>query len=64
MTYTTRLYPWIIVHQLPNMQHSVVKRFRRRNDADECLKALYRLEPGKKFVVMFDTAGCAKEVQQ
>jgi len=61
MKYEDLLHPWIIVCQLPSMQNLTVKRFRRRNDADECLKALRRLEPGKEFSVVFDAPGCMEE---
>jgi hypothetical protein len=53
----------MIVHQLQNMQHCIVKLFRHRDDAGERLKALCYLEPGKNFVIIFDTADCEKEVQ-
>lgn len=54
MRYEQLLHPWVIVRQLSSMQNLTVKRFRRRNDADECLKALRRLAPSGKFVIMFD----------
>ncbi|MBE9011875.1 hypothetical protein IQ250_16865 [Pseudanabaenaceae cyanobacterium LEGE 13415] len=61
MRYEELLHPWIIVRQLPNLQNTTVKRFRRRNDADECLKALRRLSPDAEFIVMFDGAVHAEE---
>ncbi len=56
MRYEDLLHPWIIVRHLPNLQNLTVKRFRRRNDADECLKALRRLSPNGEFIIMFDGA--------
>lgn len=56
MKYEELLHPWVIVRQVSSMQNLTVKRFRRRNDADECLKALRRFEPDGKFVVLFDAS--------
>jgi hypothetical protein len=61
MRYEELLHPWVIVRELPNMQNLSVKRFRRRNDADECLKALRRLSPDGQFIVMFDVPARSKE---
>ncbi len=61
MRYEDLLHPWIIVRQLSSMQNLTVKRFRRRNDADECLKALRRLSPDGEFVIMFDVPARAKD---
>lgn len=40
MNYIEKLHPWCIVRHFPNMQNSVVARFRRRNDAEAHLQAL------------------------
>ncbi len=61
MKYEEILHPWVIVRQLSGMQNVTVKRFRRRNDADECLKALRRLSPQTEFIVMFDVCVESKE---
>ncbi|MDG2991982.1 hypothetical protein L3556_13720 [Candidatus Synechococcus calcipolaris G9] len=61
MKYEELLHPWVIVRALPNMQNRSIKRFRRRNDADECLKALRRLSPTEKFIVVFDASTKSKE---
>ncbi|MCC3404121.1 MAG: hypothetical protein JGK17_00615 [Microcoleus sp. PH2017_10_PVI_O_A] len=34
IAYQKRLYPWAIAKLMPNMQRTVVCRFRRRSDAD------------------------------
>ncbi|NER79255.1 MAG: hypothetical protein F6K42_06665 [Leptolyngbya sp. SIO1D8] len=54
MTYQTKLRPWCIVHQLPEMQRVIVERFRRYQDADAHLQVLQKLSPKNSFVVMFD----------
>jgi len=61
MRYEELLHPWVIVCQLSSMQSLIVKRFHRRNDADECLKALRRLSPDGEFVVMFDIPAKPKD---
>jgi len=61
MRYEELLHPWIIVHQLSSLQNLTVKRFRHRNDADECLKALRRLSPEQEFIIMFDVSDRPKE---
>jgi len=61
MKYGELLHPWVIVCALPNMQNLSIRRFRRRNDAEECLKALRRLSPTEKFIVMFDASTKTKE---
>ncbi|MDY6783635.1 MAG: hypothetical protein SW833_14025 [Cyanobacteriota bacterium] len=52
--------PWCIVRQLPNMQHLVVARFRRRNDAEGYLQILRRLLPVSSHVIVFDTTDAEK----
>ncbi|GAB4241562.1 MAG: hypothetical protein Kow00121_67680 [Elainellaceae cyanobacterium] len=52
--YYDRLHPWCIVRLLPQMQRVIVARFRRRNDAEEHLKVLKRLQPQASYVVLFD----------
>ncbi|NET86311.1 MAG: hypothetical protein F6J94_31945 [Moorea sp. SIO1F2] len=54
MTYSERLYPWVIMRLLPEMQRVVVGRFRNRSDAEGHLTALKLLMPDAKFVIVFD----------
>jgi hypothetical protein len=49
-----RLYPWAIARLLPNMQRTIVGRFRSRSDADGHLPCLRQLIPHGSFVVVFD----------
>jgi hypothetical protein len=49
-----RLQVWCIVRLLPNVQRVVVGRFRKRNDAEDHLKILRRLEPDAVFIIFFD----------
>jgi hypothetical protein len=55
MTYFDQLHPWCIVHFLPNMQHRVVARFRKRNDADAHLRVLRQYARNVEYKVVFDT---------
>ena len=52
--YRARLNPWAIARLLPNMQRTIVGRFRSRSDADGHLRCLRQLIPDASFVVVFD----------
>jgi hypothetical protein len=52
--YKERLYPWAIARLFPNMQRSIVGRFRSRSDADGHLRLIRQLIPNGQFVVIFD----------
>ncbi len=54
MSYKDQLYPWCIVHLLPNMQRRVVCRLRNRSDAEGHLQILRRLMPHLSFIIIFD----------
>ncbi len=54
MIYKERLYPWAIARLFPNLQSSIVGRFRNRSDADGHLQILRQLIPDGQFVVIFD----------
>jgi hypothetical protein len=54
IAYQARLYPWAIARLLPNMQRTIVGRFRSRSDADGHLQCLRQLIPQASFVVVFD----------
>ncbi len=56
MAYRDKLSPWCVVHQMPDLQHSVVVRFRRRSFAEEHLKVLQRMNPAHLYEIMFDPA--------
>ncbi|MBD1806756.1 MAG: hypothetical protein KME25_18830 [Symplocastrum torsivum CPER-KK1] len=59
MTYKERISPWVIARLLPNMQRTVVSRFRSRSDADGHLQFLRQQMPNASFEVVFD---CQPEV--
>ena len=52
--YRVQLNPWAIARLLPNMQRTIVGRFRSRSDADGHLQCLRQLIPHASFVVVFD----------
>jgi hypothetical protein len=54
MTYKTQLFPWCITRPLPNMQQTIVARFRRRSDAESHLKILRLLLPTAPHTIIFD----------
>ncbi len=54
MPYEKRLSPWIIVRLLPNLQRTVVGRFRSLSDADGHLRVLKGLLPNARLTVIFD----------
>ena len=53
-TYFDRLHPWCIIRLLPQMQRTVVARFRKRNDAEAHLKILQQMNPDAEYVIIFD----------
>jgi hypothetical protein len=54
MPYKQRLNSWIIVRLLPNLQRSVVARFRSWSDADGQIRILRQLLPSDRLIVVFD----------
>lgn len=48
---------WAIVRQLPGMQNAIVSRFRRRSDAEECLRLLRRSMPNRSYVILYAPPG-------
>jgi len=54
MTYFDRLHPWCIIRLLPNMQRTVVARFRYRGQAEEYLRILQRMSPEADHILVFD----------
>ena len=53
MTYQTKLHPWCIVRQLPEMKRVIVDRFHHYQDADARVKFLRRQKPNSEFFVLF-----------
>lgn len=52
--YRTKLSPWCIVRPLPDLQHLVVARFRRRSEAEAYLQTLRRLAPAAIHQIVFE----------
>lgn len=48
---------WAIVRWLPDLQRIVVNRFRRRSDAEECLKVLRRTKPQGDYTLLYYPPG-------
>ena len=54
MSYYEQLHPWCIVRLLPNLQRTIVSRFRRRNDAEAHLRLLKPYTPKISYQILFD----------
>lgn len=52
--YSVQLHPWCVIRFLPNLQRSVIQRFRKRSEAEEYLKVLKRLLPEASHQIVFD----------
>ncbi|MGB3309516.1 MAG: nucleoside triphosphate pyrophosphohydrolase [Nodosilinea sp.] len=48
---------WAIVRFLPDMQRVVVNRFRRRSDAEECLRVLRRATADRDYTLLYYPPG-------
>jgi predicted house-cleaning noncanonical NTP pyrophosphatase (MazG superfamily) len=48
---------WAIIRWLPDMQRIVVNRFRRRSDAEECLRILRRSHPRRDYTLLYYPPG-------
>jgi hypothetical protein len=53
-SYRKALHPWCVIRLLPQMQRSVVGRFRHRNEAEEFLTLLKRSNPDGDYLIVFD----------
>lgn len=56
MNQVPRPQPWCIIRLQPNLQHLVLNRFQRRNEAEAHLKVLQQMMPSASYTVMFDQA--------
>jgi hypothetical protein len=63
MSYRDRLAPWCIFCLLPHAQRKLVARLRRRSDAEECLKALQRMNPDYEYILVFDPGDSDTEME-
>ena len=54
MTVKQCLKPWAVARQLPNLQWSIIARYRSRSDADGHLLLLRQRVPNLQFKVVFD----------
>ena len=56
MIYRDSLSPWCVIQQLPKLQHAIVARFRKRNDAEDYVKVLRQINPAIGYEIVFDPA--------
>lgn len=54
MSYQDQLSPWVVYRLLPNCQRMMMERFRKRNDAEEYVKVICRMQPGEEFEIVFE----------
>lgn len=56
MNYQDQLNPWVINHVSPDLNRSVVCRFRRRAEAEAYVKVIQQMRPKATFVITFESA--------
>ena len=53
--YRARLFPWSVIRLLPDCQRSVLARFRKRNQAEEYVRSVKRVN--SDYAIVFDPVG-------
>lgn len=53
MTNSNVFHAWAVVLLSTNMQNLIVNRFRRRSDAEGCLRLLQQTGPDKSYTIMY-----------
>ena len=52
-----RLFPWSVIRLLPDCQRSVLGRFRKRNQAEEYVRSVKRVNSDWDCTIVFDPVG-------
>ena len=52
--YRARLFPWSVIRLLPDCQRSVLGRFRKRNQAEEYVRSVKRVNSDWDCEIVFD----------
>ena len=55
--YRARLFPWSAIRLLPDCQRSVLARFRKRNQAEEYVRSVKRVNSDWDCTIVFDPVG-------
>ena len=55
--YRARLFPWSVIRLLPDCQRSVLARFRKRNQAEEYVRLVKRVNLDWDCAIVFDPVG-------
>lgn len=55
--YRARLFPWSVIRLLPDYQRSVLARFRKRNQAEEYVRSVKRVNSDWDCTIVFDPVG-------
>ena len=55
--YRARLFPWSVIRLLPDCQRSVLARFRKRNQAEEYVRSVKRVNSDWDCMIVFDPVG-------
>ncbi|KKD39042.1 MAG: hypothetical protein WAN66_18605 [Limnoraphis robusta] len=61
VSYRDRLNPWTITRLLPNLERTVIGRFRSRSNAEGHLQHLKQVLPKASFTLAFDSQ--SEEIQ-
>jgi hypothetical protein len=56
MIYRDSLSPWCVIQHLPKLQYALIARFRKRNDAEDYVKVLRRMNLAIVYEIVFDGA--------
>ena len=55
--YRARLFPWSVIRSLSDCQRLVLARFRKRNQAEEYLRSVRRVNADWNCEIVFDPIG-------
>ena len=55
--YRARLFPWSVIRLLPDCQRSVLARSRKRNQAEEYVRSVKRVNLDWDCTIVFDPVG-------
>lgn len=55
--YRARLFPWSVIRLLPDCLRSVLSRFRKRNQAEEYVRSVKRVNSDWDCTIVFDPVG-------
>lgn len=60
MPYSDQLSPWVVYRLLPNCQHILLERFRKRSNAEDYARVLKQMQPPFDLAIVFEVEQSAK----